>query len=196
MRRKIIYPLLLSVLSFVMLFTAIFAWFTLQEQANVGFFQVSVEDYRLKVTFEVSKNREDYHEVENGLDLFENAVPSDTFAFRLKIENQGNTTVNVFARFPKIQSFTTDKNFNLLDVFYIEDGIIYVDLEEYLLNPTDYRLSNLIDEYGGLTILDNQALNPGEQTVIIFVIIYDEETSDLGYQNGRIEINELRIYSQ
>ncbi|MFA6595721.1 MAG: hypothetical protein WCT00_05345, partial [Bacilli bacterium] len=93
MRQKIIYPLLLVIFTFVLLFSTIYAWITLQEQANVGNFQISVEDYRLKVTFEVSKNREDYHEVENGLDLFENAVPSDTFAFRLKIENQGNTTV-------------------------------------------------------------------------------------------------------
>jgi len=194
-RQKIIYPLLLVIFTFVLLFSTIYAWITLQEQANVGNFQISVEDYRLIVTFEVSRNGEPYHPVES-INVFDLAVPSDTFAFRMVVENQGNTKANVFVRIPKIQSNAQDENYNLLDVFYIEDGIIYVDLEEYLLNPTDYRLSNLIDEYGGLTILDNQALNPGEQTVIIFVIIYNEETSDLGYQNGSIIIKEIKIYSQ
>jgi len=194
-RQKIIYPLLLVIFTFVLLFSTIYAWITLQEQANVGNFQISVEDYRLIVTFEVSRNGEPYHPVES-INVFDLAVPSDTFAFRMVVENQGNTKANVFVRIPKIQSNAQDENYNLLDVFYLEEGKIIVDTEEHILDQEDYRLSNLIDESEGLSILENKELNPGAQTVITFVIKYDEETSDLGYQNGSIIIKEIKIYSQ
>jgi hypothetical protein len=197
----------------LLLVVTIYAFFTLSPQAEIQEFVTIVGSYELEVSLGVKKNDdEDFTTVATQEEIeafFQNAVPNDTYIFRLYIKNISDFPITAQIKMINLSSTTEDEDFNMLDVFYLVDGLVYVDGSPYtnltgdseateihgqLVNP--HRLSYLIDINHNLLLVSGLQLEIEEETVITFTLCYDQETSHSSYQEGIINMDAIQINFQ
>nr|WIF88047.1 hypothetical protein QOL21_06100 [Acholeplasma laidlawii] len=102
--------------------------------------------------------------------------------------------------------------FDMLDVYYLKDGLITVKDNDPLVgdeiiplynepNPTKhdqelniYRFSNLVDNNNNFIILNKYNLVQGRSISVNFSIVYDENTTRKEYETGIFHLNSFYIY--
>lgn len=210
---RIIESLVALVCAVLLLASTIFAWITLRPTAEVQEFVVNAGEYKLGIKLELRKRNEflngEFTECRTREDIqefFRNAVPNDSFDFRLTLTNRSSFPVKAKITLLNIQSSALPEGFDMRDVFYIDDGTVKLDGEEWQLavNSEDeaelhgqtlnlHRLSNLMDGSSNILLLENVPLALEQAVVIEFTLTYDRTTSHMNYQNGVIGIDAILI---
>jgi len=208
MDKKTIFGSLLSLaLTVLLLATTVYAWFTLQSHASIESFVIDVHEMTSSITLEVSKNGEDFVELITQEDfnaIFADALPSNTFLFKLTIENQSTRSTTIKVVLHNIENDNVNVEFDMRDVFFLDKGIISLDgddldpleIENEDPNPEfdDYCLNNLLLD-GDIILIDDYSFEIDQDVVIMFTIIYDENTSAIEYQAGKLHISAIYIYN-
>lgn len=215
--KGLIKALFMFIISLATLSVSVFAWFAVSQQANIGQIIGQTADYSAILVFKVKKNGEAYWtEIETINEMhqfFGNTVPNDRIHFKIDIENNGNKDFKADLVIRNIFSEVSYDGFNMLDVYYLEDGkITIVDVNEALpdevitlpgdaapptvhdqvLNP--YRFSYLVDGQNNLNILNQYDVPIGRSISVLFTIVYDENTSRTEYEGGIFHLNSIYIY--
>lgn len=221
MSKKFIESLVFFVLSILLLVVSSLAWFASYNKPEVGEIVNVVGKYALGVKLEVkTKDSEEYFEILDKDELtviLENSIPADTFAFRLTIENQGSSNINVSVHFKDLVSIASEEGYDMFDVFYIVDGKVeaqsivnnaIVSQSTYTLNHISdepklvdgvtldlHRFSNLkgIDE-GRILLLSNEPLLYEGKLQVFFTIMFDTETENPAYEVAEFSINTIEIF--
>lgn len=202
MDNKKIFSSLISFAVAILIFTAtIFAWITLQEQASVDDFVLNVNDIKSEITLEVSKNGGDFVPLiteEDFNQILNDALPSNSFLFRLTITNKSSRATKIKVVLQDIRNINPlHDGFDMRDVFYIQDGIISVDG----INTTPWNESlipyniNALLVNNNILLIDNHNLEIDEDVIIQFGLVYDENTSAIEYQDGKLNIGAIYIYN-
>ena len=187
--KKLFQSLLLLFIAMLLLITTSLAWFTFNTGSNVNPLVNQVGKYKIDITVKIKRNNEDYQEVKTAEEMYEvfnNAVPSDKFLFLLDFKN-GGTDVYIDVVLNNIKNIPfKEAKINMLDVFLVERQI-----NDELISE---KLSNIVDSNNSWLISDDVFIKSNESHEIRFSLIYDENTADIKYQNGMIEINSIIVY--
>lgn len=208
MEKKQFFSSLIS-FSFTLLFlsVAIFAWFTLREQAGVDDIVLNVNELKSDIILKVKKNDGEFIEVETREELdalFYNTLPSDVFLFNLLITNKSSRESYISVSLNGITSINPHEGFDMRDVFYIEEGIISVNgVNQEPLNINEnnqgefnlYNLNNIIKNLN-IELLNNFLLDVNEDLEIEFSIVYDQNVSAIEFQDGKLSIGGIYIYNK
>ncbi|MFA5561007.1 MAG: hypothetical protein WC964_04450 [Acholeplasmataceae bacterium] len=210
MKKSIYLNIILFILvSLLTLSTVVYAWFSLTETNRVQQFTSNAVDYGAIMSFEVKKGEDGEYVTIDTIDdmhsFFGQTVPSDEIIFRIQVENKSSRAVSVNSVIKNMGSLTENTNFYMLDVFYLEDGRIKLN-DEYqfyevdetqaikhgqILNP--YRFSNLVDDDNNFTLIDEYPLELDGLLVIEFKIVYDSNTTHIGYHFGTFIFNSIFV---
>ena len=208
--RKMFFSIVSTFLSLLLLIFSVYAWSTLNSNVTVDEIVLKASELKINYVLEVKKNKQEFINIETRsefIQLFTNAIPADTFTIRLTIINASNrdTTLNIMLT--NIISESNDSAFDMRDVFYIEKGLVRINREDYYLqvNSTEtkvvhdqelnlYNFNNLIsDNY--LYLVRNYKLTVNEPLTVEFTIVYDQNTSRIEYQGGKLNIGSIYIYN-
>lgn len=210
--KKFFGSLMAFALTVLLLAATIFAWFSLQEKADVGDLILQTNMLDADILIEISKNSGDYEELTTAAELevmFFNTIPSDTFDFRLTILNASTRSANIRVELVGITSSNEEdkEDFDLRNVFYINEGKVTVNgttsiLDVITTDPIEekgqilnqYNLNNLIVN-NKITLLPTTVIDQEEDAVIEFTLIYDQNTSLIDYTTGVIHISSIHIYT-
>lgn len=212
MRSKKLIGSFLSFAFTILLFTAsIYAWFTLSSSTSVDEIVLNVTDLKADIKLEVKKNNGEFIELKTKDDfamMFHNALPSNRFRFRLTIVNESSRETSLKIVLNDIYSDNVEEDYDMRNVFYIEDGrILLNNNSEIFLEPNNdvldpiyeqelnlFNFNNLIIN-NDIVLLENYAYAIDEELVIEFIIFYDQNTSQVGYQTGKLNIGSINIYN-
>lgn len=188
--------------------TTLYAWMTLTNSNKTDFLNAQVADYGAIMSFDVRKNDGEYVSIATIEEMhvfFGQTLPSDQIDFRIYVHNLSTKTVNALVEIRNMQS-NADEGFDMRDVFYLNDGAIFINgTPQYLtpnsLNPVIkygqnlnlYRFTNLINASNNLIILNNQSIEVEDELTIEFSITYDAATNDLGYHLGVFVFNAIYV---
>lgn len=193
---KIFQSLLPLICAILLLASTIFAWISLKPEAELEEFVVNAGEYKLALTLELRKRNEyetgdfqEYQTKEQIEALFQNAVPNDSFDFRLTVTNLSDFPIlaNIFIR--NIESSNNNEDFDMRNVFYLDEGLIYLNGEPYPLDLNSqeeviiqdqkvslYRLNNLL-KANNIPLLEAVSLALEETIILEFTLTYDKTTS-------------------
>lgn len=210
---------LMFIVSLITLAVSLFAWFAVSQEANIGKIIGATADYSAILEFEVKKNYEvewtKIQTINYMNDFFGNTVPNDQIDFKIDIENNGNRELNINLVIRNLFSVVSYPGFDMLDVYYLKDGLITLRYNDSLIpdeiiplliapDPTPvvkhdqilnlYRFSNLIDSNNNFTILNNFVIEEGVDISVYFSIVYDQNTSRSEYELGVFHLNSIYVY--
>lgn len=208
-KRLLVESLLSLFLTLLLLVATIFAWYSLRPAAEIEEFVATIGDYEVNVTLKVNKNGGDFVEVttkEEMEEFFLNAVPDDDFTFQLEIINLSDFKIKLDLWLMNLNSETDDPDFSMLDVFFLEEGRVYINQDEIKVFDGDeeetlihnelvhpYRFSYLLGDKSSLLLVDGLELEIEEKTLIEFTIGYYWRTENISYQEGVFNIGSLQI---
>lgn len=217
--KGLIKALFMFIISLVTLSVSVFAWFAVSQQANIGQIIGQTADYSAILVFKVKKNGEaNWTEIETISEMhqfFGNTVPSDVIHFEVDIENDGNKDLLIDLMIRNLYSEVSFIGFDMLDVYYLKDGLITVKDNDPLVgdeiiplynepNPTIvtkhdqelniYRFSNLVDNNNNFIMLNKYNLVQGRSISVNFSIVYDENTTRKEYETGIFHLNSFYVY--
>lgn len=206
-KKTILSSLLSFAVTIIFLAATIFAWFTLQSSVSIDDFVVNVHDLKSDIKLEIIRNGEEpvlINSEEDFNNVFSDALPSYTFLFRLTITNESTRDTTIKVVLNNISNVNLEnEDYDMRDVFYLKDGIVNISGTEFNIEPQEwdqesgfnkYSLNNLI-EYKNIVLLNNFAFETQQQIVIEFTIVYDENTSAVKYQTGKLHIDGIYIYN-
>jgi len=210
---------IMFIISIITLSVSVFAWFAISSQTKIGKIIGQTADYSAILVFDVKKNDDlDWTEIETINDMHEffgNTIPNDQIHFKIDITNNGNKDLYVDLMIRNLYSEVSYVGFDMLDVYYLKDGLITVVDNDPLIadeiiplhhtpDPTPvikhdqtlnlYRFSNLVDSNNNFTILNNYFVPVGRSISTLFTIVYDENTSRSEYESGIFHLNSIYIY--
>lgn len=141
------------ILSLVMLFSSVFAWFNLSKVSDISGIDSNIANFSNLVTFWVKRsNDEDYIEIETIHDMhsvFGDTKPGESYEFKLEIKNRTGSTRSFLVELKNILTvyFSEEtKDYDLRDVFYILDGLVNISIYDFEEEP------NLIEERDSITV--------------------------------------------
>src|SRR5690554_2424238 len=205
------------VLSLITLVSSVFAWVNISKITNSKGPGGNIGDYTNLVTFEVQRlSRPDlgYEEIVDNLDMmrvFGETRPGEEYSFRIKIINTTVHSFDFYAELVNISNYTNEggnPSYDIRDVFYIKDGIVSINNNDYPLTPNDqtvetkfgqtlneFRLANLIVNNNiGLNV--PYTVDAETQLALEFTLVYDASTEDIGYQNNQLRFDGIYLYGQ
>ena len=157
---------------------------------------------------EVKRNEDEYVEVKSAddiLQLFYNTLPDDHLYFRLSVTNNGNNSVTADIWMIDVLS-DNDPDYDMRNVFYLADGKIVIDDEDFPVSVKSdepvtlhdqelhlYRLTNIINDDFDLQIAKALPFAAKQTRVVEFILVYDKYTEALDYQGGILSIASLNI---
>lgn len=208
--KKIVYSLISLAFSILLLASSVFAWYTLRSTSSVDEIVINVDNLKVDIVLEAKKNNGEFIkivEVEEFENLFRNCVPSDSFLFKLSITNKSTRVTKLKVLLNDIYSVNPNEGFDMRNVFYIEDGLVKVNnIETYLkfknenIEPVHnqelnlYNINNLTSN-NSIILLEGYNFNANQTVEIEFKIVYDENTSKIEYQDGKLSISSINIYN-
>lgn len=179
--KKLFQSILLLLFSILLLITTTLAWFSFGVNSEVDSLITSVGKYQIDISIEVSHNHQGYQLVKTEAEmaqLFNNTVPGDIYDFRLNFTNSGSNNVIIDVAFDSIENIPYNDDVNMLEVFFINNT----------------RLSELVDKGNSLLLCQNFFIKKDETKSVTFRLKYDENTSDIKYQKGKIKIKSIMVY--
>lgn len=205
-----IFQALISFILVLFLFVSVaYAWFTISAKSRIQDMAIQVNSYDVQIILEVKKNDGIFENISAKAELdafFNNALPDDSFYFRITLLNASTKAVTADVKLNKITSNNVHAGFNMLDVFYLADGRITVNSvdrtvevlseDPVIINSQQvnlFRFSNILNELGDLTLADGITVAQNETIIFEFTIIYDYTTSDIGYQEGTFAIDSIFV---
>lgn len=211
-RFKIIESLIALIFASLLLASTIFAWISLRPEAELQEFVVNAGEYKLSLILELRKRNDwetgEFQECRTKAEIeafFQNAVPNDSFDFRLRITNLSSFPILANIRMNNIESINVNEGFDMRNVFYLDDGCVYLNgeanfldihseeeaiIHDQLLNL--YRLNNLL-KANNLPLLEAVFLDLEETITVEFTLTYDHTTSHMLYQEGILNIDAIVI---
>lgn len=224
--------LLLFIISILVLTSSVFAWLSLSRVNNISGIGSNIPDYSNLIAFNVIRKSDEtlyeINSIETMMDVFGETKPGEAYTFIIDVNNKTSKEirVNISLRDIKTLFGETDINntFNLLRVFYINDGLVQAKYSKNNFSETvnhllpindntiaydlladnkklnDYRLDNLVNDFGDITIYpnnneDNNVIQSGESVQITFTLTYFE-TSDIRYQENSLSIAGIYVLGQ
>lgn len=162
---------------------------------------------------------EDMHEV------FGDTEPGETYTFKFVIDNTTSGTRSIILDLRGVKTTDVYNNevtdFDLRDVFYINQGQIVIsryigenlmsevtqvipkNSEDIVVTPdgqtlNDYRLNNLINVSEKNIILTPTIVDiiAGERVEIVFTLVYDQDTTNIKYQDNMLNFLGIYIFGQ
>lgn len=208
---------IMFIVSIVTLATAAFAWFSTSSQNKIGHIIGQTADYSAILAFDVKKGDEVNYTsiatIDEMHEFFGNTIPNDRIHFKIDVENDGNKDLLLDLMIRNLYSEVSYAGFNMLDVYYLEDGKITVkDADEAVLDhviilpgdPTPptvhdqllspYRFSYLVDGQNNFSILESYAVPIGRSISVLFTIVYAANTSKTEYEGGIFHLNSIYVY--
>lgn len=210
---KIIESLLALTCACLLLASTIFAWISLRPEAEIQEFVVNAGEYKLGIVLELRKRNEwetgefqTYQTKAEIAALFQNAVPNDNFDFRLKITNLSSFQIETDVILLNVTSENASDGSDMRNVFYIDEGKVNLNGSPRTLNVKSsepeyaheqelnlYRLNNLLNEEGGINLLQDVFLDLEATITVEFTLTYDKNTSHSSYQEGVLNIDAIFI---
>lgn len=210
-KKAIISSFISFAVAILILASVVFAWFTLQSQSNIEDFIINVNDLKSEILLEVKRNDEDFVVLETIYDyneMFQDALPSYKFLFKLTITNKSTRTSSIKVVLHDIVSYNIEgqEDWDMREVFYVEEGIVSINgINQKQLRPENADPDVVFDPYPfnikdllinkNIVLLNTYSLEVDEETVIEFTLIYNENTSDIEYQDGSLGISGIYIYN-
>jgi len=217
--KKFIESLIFFVLSLLLLVASSLAWFSITSTPDVDELINTVGKYKVTVKLEAKfRDSEEYTEIttqEQIAALLDNSIPNAAFDFRLTITNESSSNIKISLMFSDFLSEASKVGYDMLDVFFLEDGKVFVEDDEeneitnyivsYISDDTAYdaggmelelyRFSNLITN--GRFLVFNDLDLPYDQTrVILFTIRFDKNTENPAYEDAKFSIKTIEIFLQ
>lgn len=187
---KLYQSLLFLLFAVFLLLTSTLAWFTFDVDSEVNELVNVVGKYKVDIKIEISRNGGPFEvskTEEDMVSIFNNAVPGDTFDFKLSFTNSGTLNVLIDVVFDNIINQPVEYEgldlANMLDVF-----VVFNDELEAV------PLSELVDTQNSWLAEDNLKIAVGDTEVVEFRLEYDHNTSEMKYQEGKIKIHSITIY--
>ncbi len=213
------------IISIVMIVSSVFAWVNISRRSEFNGSGGPVPDYSNLISFWVQRKDElDFTEITTIEDMyasFGNTRPGESYLFKFVVENTTETTINLIFEIKGITTHFEIADYDLRDVFYIDEGLInisYYDINtnefigeiNHVLALTSqtaaekhdqelslYRLNNLIsDSTNNLILAPIIEVDKSVKTVITFLLVYDEDTEDISYQENELKIVGIYLYGQ
>lgn len=180
--KQLLQSIFLLLFSILLLVVTTLAWFSYNVNPEVNLLVTSVGKYQIDIKIEVSKNNQGYQEVQTEAEMaaiLDNTIPGDTYDFRLSFTNNGTSNAYIDVVFDNIINIPyQNSDANMLEVFLIDST----------------RLSELVNGGNSWYAAHEIHILQSETETFSFRLKYDEETSDLKYQQGKIKINSITIY--
>lgn len=208
MKKKLIYSVFMVTVSLTLMFGVLYAWWSLTPAVKVEEFVVNVNNHQAVLKLEVKRNEDEYVEVKSAddiLQLFYNTLPDDHLYFRLSVTNNGNNSVTADIWMIDVLS-DNDPDYDMRNVFYLADGKIVIDDEDFPVSVKSdepvtlhdqelhlYRLTNIINDDFDLQIAKALPFAAKQTRVVEFILVYDKYTEALDYQRGILSIASLNI---
>lgn len=190
MKNELLKSLILLLISLIVLAATVIAWFAVSSTNKVDDFLLNSTSYKMELTLEVKVNENEYTLIstkEQMDQLFSNAIPSDTFKFKIGINYLGSKDLVVDILLYNI----TDSE--LLEWFYIKDMVsVYNDLND-LESSKDFQnksLEELRDSNKNVMLFNDLTLEVNSNKHIEFSLVFNENSE---VQNKILEIKALRL---
>ena len=211
-------------LSIITLVSSVFAWMNLSKSSEIGGISSNIPNFTNLIDFWVKRNNDkDFIEIKTITDMhqtFGNTLPGETYTFKLKINNKTEKEISMFAAIYGFETIFTKnyEDYDLRNVFYIENGLVNIAIykEEQLIRTNDYtlevndesditihnqllnkyRINNLIDETGDVSLFPTQEIKPHENLIITFKLVYDANTNENKYQENILRFKGIYVYGQ
>lgn len=210
MRKSIIYSIASFAAVLLVAVGVVYAWYTLTPTVRVGEFIVNVNNYEARLALKVKKNNDAFYTnvgtKEEIASFFYNTVPGDCLYFCFTVTNAGAEAVTANIWLADITSETADPDYNMLDVFYIKEGVVTVNESPVLLpvNSEDEaqafgqqlsvsRLENLISATADIRMASGVFIASGGFMDLEFALVYDCETEAKGYETGVLSIGSINV---
>lgn len=215
------------ILSLVMLFSTAFAWFNLSKVGNIGSIDSNITDFTNLIDFYVRRNdAEEFIYISNIIDMhdtFGDTEPGETYEFKVEFKNHTGSDRSFIVEIKDIiTNYIGSQDHDLRDVFYIDEGKIFVSYHDLLTNIQigsttentldiistdivnkynqdlhDYRLNNLTKSLNNNVVIAQIPQLPDDQkAVVTFTLVYDPTTKDILYQYNQLKFSGIYIYGQ
>lgn len=197
------------VLSLLLLTVTSYAWFAITSSVGLDGFVVTVSDYQADITLNLKKNGGAAEIIQTESEIqafFANTVPGDYYDFEIIIKNESNVSVMADVFLDPVTNVTIDTNYDMRDVFYIDNGAVAINNQSLTLTPNNldsvtiggqtlnlYRVKNLINLQSKLILKSEQSLVEGELLVIKFRLVFDSNTALSAYQAGQLKLGKLVV---
>lgn len=208
--RKRIYPLIFLILTFILLGSTVYAWFSLGSKTTVDFIEMNVGTDQVETYLYIKKNNEEEVRIINQDDILivlNLGVPGDEYQFRLRIVNHRSKTTKVNLTLKNVISrpHLGYEEADIRDVYVIEEAKINYGANFVTLTPNSTtpavgldgqelsvnRINNFINT--NYIVLLNQVEIPVSTTTdVTFTIKFDENITNNKYR-GQLEIEEMLI---
>lgn len=191
-------------ITILLLITSTFAWITVNKNVDVNRAIVSTGSFNVDINIELSKNNNQSKIVNSTSDIYfilNNSIPGDEYGFTIRLNNKSNKQINVTLLMQDIISENTADSYDMRDVFYIVEGKVDVNGYSYYLKPNNnndtdfnlFRISNLIIN-DSICLANDLIMEIDSNININFIIKYDEQTTDIGYNDGVFNIDGFYAY--
>lgn len=208
--RKRIYPLIFLILTFVLLGSTVYAWFSLGSKTTVDFIEMNVGTDQVETHLYIKKNSEQEVRVitqEDIQNILNSGIPGDEYQFRLRVINYRNKTTKVNLTLNNITSRPHPgyEDADIRDVYVIKDAKVNYGANFVTLTPNNTapavgldgqvlsvnRINNFITS-NYIKLLDQVEIPISSTTDITFTILFDENITNNKYR-GQLEIVEMLI---
>lgn len=195
---------------------------------NIGGIDSNISNYSNLITFYVKRNGElDFTSIatiDEMEDVFGDTKPGETYEFKVEFKNTTGTARSFIVELKDILTHfknESTEDFDLKDVFYINNGEVYASyydlitnelietLDPYVLDIVsddlvvkhdqilnDFRLNNLISSNNNLIVSQLIDVESNQRVVIRFVLVYDPTTENIMYQDNQLRFSGIYIYGQ
>lgn len=229
-KRNVSYLLIYLLLATITLTASVLAWHTLSKDTDIGGINSNIPNFSKMITFDVKRKGEsEYTKIKTIDDMhlvFGNTAPGETYEFKIDIDNQLTRQLEVSLYLPKFLSSKNPEsnedpivNYNILDVFYIDQGAVNVNNFNRLTNAfintytetldendgsivnkhdqvlNNYRINNLINDVAAINLI-SLTIPVDTKAIITFTFVYDEQTVDNNYQDLMLSFDGIYIFSE
>lgn len=208
---KLFESFLFLIMTLILLIVSTVAWFVSFNTPEVNDFIIATGDFNVDVSLAVRKNYEgDFIIVNTNEDimfLFDNAIPNDMYEFLITISNNGGANLTFSSIIKNISHENEPIEYDVRNVIVFLDGIIMIDDLEIQLQPNStetevifgqelmlYRINNILDANNSIPIASDIYLPAYDEVTLSFILLYDFNTSEKGYQSGKILIESIIVY--
>lgn len=212
--KKQIVPFIFLALTFVLLTSVVYAWFSTGMNVKTDVITVNVGSNQVETHLFVQKQGEDEELITNQAQLteiLEMGIPGDEYVFRIKIINHKSDAVTAGVIINNITS-TPDFGFSgdLRDAYLIKNRNVRVTREgqattNLYLTPNSSipgvgvngqtlsvnRINNLIVE-NKIVLVNNLSIATGEAINVEITIVFDSDIESTEYR-GQMNFNDFRI---
>lgn len=209
MFRRKIYSLTFVILTFVLLVSTVYAWFSLGPRSKMEFIELDVRGDEVEASLYLKKNDETEVLItsqEDISDILQLGIPNDTYSFRIRLQNQSSKAKTVSITFKNVVNNSTFEEVDLRDAYILKNKQVLFGATTLTLTPNtagagvgydgqvikEERINNFLNTSGDMRLVSAQTLAAGATIDVKFDISFDYQIHSSAY-TGSIEIDKLIV---